>query len=193
LREPEDLDENLKFESPRFTHSHSDTETEIKISMNEERGDNNTSTKKQRAVKIWRHIRTFENETEAKNFIVTEKCWSKRGERETVDGTKIYYRCNLVKKRGPQCSAALCLLYEAESSEVILFQTNSVHTHDSLDSAGKGLADSVKQEIKRLNQNLRLKPREILIELGKLSMPTPSKNQLYKYLATLKKNNTENQ
>jgi hypothetical protein len=182
----------LKFKSPgpRFS---SGTETKLKISFKEKPGDNNTNTKKQRAVKIWRPIRTFENEIEAREFIVTEKCWSKRGERETVDGTKIFYRCNLVKKRGPQCSAGLCLLYDAESSEVILFQTNSVHTHDSLDSAGKGLADSVKQEIKRLSQNFGLKPREILIELEKLSMPTPSKSQLYKYLATLKKNNTKNQ
>ncbi len=179
----------MKLESPG-PHSHSGTETEIP--SNEEPGNNNTNTKKQRAVKIWRPIRTFENEIEAREFIVTEKCWSKRGERETVDGTKIFYRCNLVKNRGPQCSAALCLLYDAESSEV-LCQTNRVHTHDSLDSAGKGLADSVKQEIKRLNQNLRLKPREILIELEKLSMPTPSKSQLYKYLATLKKNNTKSQ
>lgn len=55
------------------------------------------------------------------NFHEKENWWSFRGSSGTVKGIKILCRCNLVKRLGPQCAAAIYAIvkgkYVAEAVE----------------------------------------------------------------------------
>lgn len=48
---------------------------------------------------------------------------------DTDAGEKVNYRCNKVKKNGPQCPAAMYLLYHADRLTVSLFRTDADHDH----------------------------------------------------------------
>lgn len=75
--------------------------------------------------------KTFLEQREAEFEIAA--CWGKRDTFETSDGTKIIYRCNLVKACGQQCSASAYMLLAA-TGETQLFKSVKTHNCVSIDS-----------------------------------------------------------
>ena len=67
---------------------------------------------------------TFESAEEAIAFVKSEKIWSHPKLSKTSQGNKFFYRCNLCVERGPQCAAAIYLLYINTSQRVILNRTD---------------------------------------------------------------------
>lgn len=155
--------------------SESESETEI------------TVTKKQKKTKDWIFLKQFSNEEDALNFVNSECIWSRNYTRATEDGQKRFYRCNKVKRRGPQCDAELYLLFVIDDDKVNVYQTASEHNHSAIGTRDTyGIHENTKEEIKKLF-NLRLKPKAILSELAKIEgIHLPSKRQLYNYLSDLR-------
>ncbi|KAJ6639443.1 DNA transposase THAP9 [Pseudolycoriella hygida] len=58
----------------------------------------------------WEMYREFSNAQEAETSL-DAKAWNRCRRTETEAGLKIYFRCNKVKLRGPQCAAALYRLF----------------------------------------------------------------------------------
>ncbi|RNA17502.1 hypothetical protein BpHYR1_002197 [Brachionus plicatilis] len=56
----------------------------------------------------------------------------KKGDNDTDKGRKDVYRCNLVKRRRPQCQAEICLLYNSHNVKLTLFNNGNQHTHDQI-------------------------------------------------------------
>jgi hypothetical protein len=77
----------------------------------------------ERPHKQWVYKKTFKNAEEATEFIENEEIWSQTRCYDSFGGTRCEFRCNLVKKRGPQCDAAIYLLYHVEDFEVDLLQS----------------------------------------------------------------------
>jgi len=116
-----------------------------------------------RPAKIWLRDRSFDSAIEAIKYMKAEKDWSLHYKNNTSDGEKHYYRCNKAKRTGPQCAAAISLLFCSESHEVIVYTTDLEHTHDS--QAGK-ITAAIKAEIKNM-YNLKLRPKAILREINR--------------------------
>nr|XP_049693186.1 uncharacterized protein LOC110379661 [Helicoverpa armigera] len=155
--------------------SESESETEI------------TVTKKPKKTKDWTFLKQFSSKEDALNFVNSECTWSRNYTRATEDGQKRFYRCNKVKKRGPQCDAELYLLFVNDDDKVKVYQTNSEHNHSAIGTRDTyGIHENTKEEIKKFF-NLRLKPRAILSELAKIEgIHLPSKRQIYNYLSNLR-------
>ncbi|RNA34760.1 hypothetical protein BpHYR1_022888 [Brachionus plicatilis] len=80
------------------------------------------SNKKKRTRKNWIYERTFDDQEASKDCLDNEKIWSFLKSSETEAGLRVDYRCNLVKRKGPQCAAAIYLLHKSENLSVALFK-----------------------------------------------------------------------
>lgn len=130
-------------------------------------------------------VTKFDNRHQAEEALQKEDTWSLNYYHETEEGKKKYYRCNKLKKRGPQCSAKMYLLLESISDSVLMFKANAKHDHDKKIefSSSHGLTDPVKAEINKLFQ-LKMKPQEIMQNLTKMTHIKPPKiSQLRNYLS----------
>ena len=94
----------------------------------EEPASSQTSTKeklKRGKNRIYFLDQTFFSENEAKDSL--ETTWSNPKKSKTIEGLKVFYRCNLATARGKQCAAGVYLLYHLnkELVEVVsVFRTN---------------------------------------------------------------------
>ena len=141
--------------------------------------------KKRSKGKEYIFVKKFTNADEAESFVQAENTWSVTVSHDTEEGNKKFYRCRKVKFRGPQCAASIYLLFEANSSEVLLYRTDSDHDHESIATAETrhGICQETKEEINKLFA-LHLKPKAILNSLKKIQgMKLPSKKQLNNYLS----------
>jgi hypothetical protein len=139
--------------------------TDTPVDSNDEQEEEAT---KRHKIK-WVYEKTFKTGEEANDMLKEEKIWSKIREQEQVLGTRVDFRCNLVKKRGPQCKAGIYLLYHAEDFEVDLFATEEEHDHDEINASvdNFGIDEKTKEAIRR---NIDLKvtmPKTILSNLEK--------------------------
>ncbi|KAL4718266.1 hypothetical protein ACJJTC_013142 [Scirpophaga incertulas] len=122
----------------------------------------------------WKLVQKFDNFEQAKTFVKAERTWSPS-----------YYRCNKLKRRGPQCSTKMYLLFESTSDSVLMFKTNADHDHDEKKefTSSYGLSDTVKNEINRLF-DLKMKPKAIMESLLKIkNIKVPKMSQLRNYLS----------
>lgn len=134
---------------------------------------------------------TFDNKELALEAVKKEGYWSIKGRSPLVGWEKVFYRCNLVQKKGKQCAARLCLLYNLSNNKVFLLRSISRHTHMDIPTKRKAyMSEAVKAEIKKLFE-IKAKPKEILYRLSLMetlnSFHLPSKTQVNNYLAYLKK------
>lgn len=112
-------------------------------------------------------MQTFSNTRDAEVLIKNEGVWFVQKVHNTEEGVKRYYRRNKVKRRGLQCSAAIYLLFDSTSDEVILYRTEENHDHDSLGSlSARGISAETCSEIDKLFE-LKLKPKAIMSALAK--------------------------
>ena len=86
---------------------------------------------------------------------------------ETKQGIKVDYRCNQVKRRGPQCASAIHLLYHSTSSSVSLYSTKSNHTHTTIneESTKQGIPEKSKKIIDQLAERGHVTAKQILDNL----------------------------
>lgn len=139
--------------------------------------------KKKRVFHTWVLVKKFENASLAQEMLQQENIWSIHYSNDSEEGKKIYYRCNKVKKRRPQCSAKRYLLYDSLSSAVFLYRTEDDHDHEYKESAERGLSEIVKEEVNKLLE-FRLKPKDIMAALSKIEgLKLPKMTQLRTYIA----------
>ncbi|CAF2081129.1 unnamed protein product [Rotaria magnacalcarata] len=108
--------------------------------------ENHDINEQRKKSKFWVKESTFDKPSETEALI--ENQWSKHYTNYTENGRKVYYRCNKVKRRGPQCSASMCLLYHADSDKVTCYKTEAEHDH--YDHKGRGIDGNVKKIIEEL-------------------------------------------
>lgn len=139
--------------------------------------------------KQWVFQFQFSNMKEAEEFVSAENTWSRKFTRTTEEGQKRFYRCNKVKKKGPQCAAELYLLFDCKSNDVLVYNIDAEHTHDEIGARGCGIDEITKMEINRLS-SLRLKPKAILSALENMEgIKLPTKMQLNNYLNDRRRSN----
>lgn len=139
----------------------------------------------------WEKSQTFNNNCEALEAVGNEKTWSKISKFTDCNGHHIVkYRCNKVKLRGEQCSAALRLVYHAQTTEVSLYRSNLEHDHDTIISKSKSrLTVEQKEKIANLfEEDDRIKPKSVIKKFANSNILLPTKLQVSNYLAILRKN-----
>ena len=85
-----------------------------------------------------------------------------------------------MKRRGPQCSASMCLLYHTDSEKVSSYKTEAEHDHH--DHKGRGIDENVKKVIEELYNDGVIKPKQIMRALEARKIKTPTYTQLNNYL-----------
>lgn len=134
--------------------------------------------------KLWVFQSKFSNLKEAEDFVNSKNTWSRKFTRMTEEGQKRFYRCNKVRKKGPQCAAELYLLFESGTDNILAYHTDAEHNHENTGTRGDyGIDAHTKTEINRLF-DLHLKPKAILASLQKIDgIKLPTKVQLNNYLS----------
>lgn len=125
----------------------SDTETIDDDSQNEEE-----------CHEVWNFEKEFNSEEEVSVFIKAENTWSLRSSQELSSGKKFTYRCNKVKRTGPQCNARLYVqsvlkfdFNNGENAEIELkyqlYRKSSTHNHTVLGNKSTKVTGRIKDII----------------------------------------------
>ena len=112
-----------------YNSSSEDTSEDADSSIGEETND--------AEVIIWNYrALTFLDAIEARNWLnqPPQKIFSHYYCNKTFDGDKVYYRCNLVKKKGPQCNKKIILQYNATDDSVFMHESANQHNHDQINA-----------------------------------------------------------
>jgi hypothetical protein len=133
----------------------------------------------------WVEKMVFNNTEEAEEAVIKENQWSYHYTNTTAAGIKKFFRCNKVKARGKQCDAGIYLLFDSTNDRVVLFNTTSDHTHDSIEERSSRIPIEVKKIIQELFE-LKLKPKAIIEVLHERGITLPTISQLNNYLRTIK-------
>lgn len=159
-------------------------------STNPDEDDEETpKPKRKRVEKNWVYDKTFPSEKEAVDAIKLEDVWGYNYENKSDAGIKITYRCTFVKYRGPQCAAAVHLLFDSTNQSVHLYRTDSPHNHDDENvksNAVNKISGELATEIRSM-YNMGMKPKAILYNLVRKGFAPPKKEKLVTFLATLRK------
>lgn len=145
--------------------------------------------KKRRVEKDWIFEKTFNNKTEAIDAVKQENRWGYFYQNKTIAGIKHIYRCNFVKYRGPQCDAAIYLLYDSTNLSVHLYRTDAAHNHDDENiksNAVDKISGPLAIEIRSMH-DIGMKPKAILYSLVRKGFTPPKKTKLVSFLTTLRK------
>lgn len=135
----------------------------------------------------WEPFATYDTKKEADEVVQSEQIWVYHFRNKTAAGSKIYYRCNDVKKESEQCNAAVYLLFHSNNDKVTLYRTNAQHNHENLAKSCKKLSEETKNEINNLF-SLNLKPKKMMEVLTSKGLRPEKKSQLDNYLTRLRTN-----
>jgi hypothetical protein len=109
---------------------------------------------------------------------------------------KKVFRCNLVRRRGPQCEKVIQFQYNSHNMGVLHFETTCDHTHNEILKHYKkpGINQVTKEAIKKQLDLGITKPKTILNNLAEeqLANPgieVPTDSQLFNFLQVLKRLN----
>lgn len=138
--------------------------------------------RKPKSVNEWKLEAKFDDVEDARMTIDSENSWSVHFKNQTSEGLKIYYRCNQVKKSGPQCPSRLILLLHSEDLGASLYRNTAEHLHSNKKA---GLSDDVKKRINELYK-LHTKPKNILNSLADEGFENIKKSQIAGYLSKMK-------
>lgn len=135
-------------------------------SVDEEDLKSPTPARKPKTEIEWELHRVFENAEEASSSLDSNQ-WSRSRKTDTCEGVKVFFRCNRVKLRGPQCIAGIYHLFVNDKDVVLEYRTKSDHTHDEIadDKDKKENKLKLEAEVERLLK-LNLKPKRIMQELS---------------------------
>lgn len=133
-----------------------------------------TTTNVRARSKSWIMVMTFEDKISAEEYIKSQKIWSYNFKNRTVNGDKVYYRCNLVKSHNISCPANIHLLYDSTSNQIHLFKTIEDHDHvgKCISNQAK-VSDEVMKRIQQMFDDFK-KPKFIRQQLGDEGMAVPS-------------------
>lgn len=109
----DDFADNNSYEIVNNTTTHSSVaamETSDDESDEDEQVEHVQEPVDESAPAQWNMECEFPDKIAFDNFLQTENWWSLRGSSDTVKGKKILYRCNLVRRVGPQCAAAIYVI-----------------------------------------------------------------------------------
>jgi hypothetical protein len=84
-------------------------------------------SRKQRVSKKWIYVREFEHHDDVQQWLKEQKIWSWLRPSTERDCKVEIYRCNRVKKRGPECEAFIKLVYSASDYTVAMYKTDAEH------------------------------------------------------------------
>lgn len=158
------------------------------ISELDESDEETMPAKRRRINNDWAFEQTFTSLSEAEAALKEDGKWSRCRTNKTEVGTKIYFRCSYVKRRGTQCPAAVYLLLQSTQSDVSLFRTAGNHIHKEISSADFGIPDPIKEVISELF-NQQQKAKAILKILGDKGLELPTKTKLNNYISFLRRKN----
>jgi len=148
--------------------------------LDEDSIEKNDSTKRVKKVcekartKFWIKDTTFNTGSEAEASIKSE--WSKHYTNYTDKGKRVYYRCKKARRRGPQCSAGVSLLYHADSDKVTVYKTEADHDHT--EGEIRGIDEDIKKCIEELYNDGITKPKLIIRVLQSRQLKVPAYAQL---------------
>ena len=140
---------------PRYS-SLSESDNEQQIS-----NDFPLQHRKSKRVRSWNKECEFSSKNEALVYIQSDGDWSIAYTNSTSDGKKVYYRCKQMMRRGPQCDAAIYLLYCSFAPSVHLYRADCQHSCKFNLQVSQRLSLAMKEEIISLYQNQRMKPKKI--------------------------------
>ena len=141
-----------------FKMSSSDSEQEYQVAVYNSTESDSTGDEQQQPIEVnkrrkltWLYKQTFETTEAAQEWLEADDNWGFHYENETEIGQKKHYRCKQVPFRGPQCAAAIYLLFNSYSLNVTLFATPDEHTHEQIngDKRQRGINKATKLEIDR--------------------------------------------
>lgn len=95
------------------------------------------------------------------------------------------YRCSLVKFRGQQCAASVCLVFDSTSSDIQLFRAADEHTHQNHANAVSEIPNEVQAAIQMLYENNVTKPKQMSLNLAKKGFEVPPIPKLRNFLKKL--------
>ena len=72
---------------------------------------------------------TYTFKDDAINKIKDDGIWSKTHTNITIEGKRVYYRCNQVKRLGKQCPFSIHILYHSENESVTMYETADDQLH----------------------------------------------------------------
>jgi hypothetical protein len=155
-----------------------------------------TVTKVTRKSRSWHLVRIYDDGPQAKEWLTQNPDWSLQKMYDTEAGMKKVFRCNLVRRRGPQCEKVIQFQYNSHNMKVLHFETTCDHTHDEILKHYKkpGINQVTKDAIKKQLDVGITKPKTILNNLAEeqLSNPgieVPTDSQLFNFLQVLKRLN----
>lgn len=128
----------------------------------------------------WKLERVFENKEVCDKFIAAEGCWSKGNHYLLTKGEKQEYRCNKVKRRGPQCTGAIRAIYnfEPNNPKVELYRKTMVHNHENSKNQIFKVSDELRKVIIDLvDANKSLKTIQHVVRAMELAVQ-PRKTQI---------------
>lgn len=140
---------------------------------------------------FWNFEGIFNDMETLQAFIGGEDCWSKSKSERTLGGIKTWYRCNKVKRRGPQCSAELYTIhnFEPKNEQIKLYRKNLVHDHENHANKITKVAQNFKDEIIDHFKN-GFKPKGILYKFqDRQDIVKPSIEQVRNVIEQYKEKN----
>lgn len=143
------------------------------------------AAKRRRLHKDWSFDSTFKSKVEAVAAVESENCWAYYYQNKSAAGVRINYRCKSMKFRGPQCAAALYLLFDATNTSVHLYRSDSPHTHENNSNAVNTISGELEREIRLLFER-NTKPKAILYHLTRNGFEAPTKTKLNNFLTKLR-------
>lgn len=146
-------------------------------------------TIKRRIRKPWSYVETFGSKEDAMEALKNERCWSMLYKNTSSAGTRVTYRCNLVKLQGKQCDAGVYLLYDSRSSKVHWFRSETEHTHDSLKNAKHLISSqftSAEEAAIIKMYEIGVRPKGIAISMVRKGFREPSNKALISFLQKLR-------
>lgn len=156
--------------------------------FNESEGEENVVGKPKRTRqqnRIWLKREEFDSAEEAEKDVNSKKIWKKSSSKNTLDGSKVEYRCIGGKYRNNECPAGIYLLYHATSAKVSLFTTECDYDNHNTEPA-RGLDNELKNFIKQKYEDGIQKPNAILAVIRQNKMTEPQKSKLLNYLKQLR-------
>ncbi len=146
---------------------HSDSESEFLESEKEE------SVTKTRKSRTWVTGAVFQNREEAMEWLGQNPIWSHEKSYDTQAGRKEMYRCNLVKRRGPQCEKVIHLQFNSHNEGVIRLETTTDHNHNHI------LQNQKKAGINQVTKESILRQLDIGVKKTKNNLCKPCSRNFY--------------
>lgn len=98
----------------------------------------------------WKYLQTFASLAEFDEFRKEQKNWSCDGISKSNNAIRRYFRCNLVKRKGPQCAHRLTCVEDESNTDFVVYVSTADHTHSQISNR---MNREIRERIIKLNEN----------------------------------------